>query len=285
MDLEWNTTYSHKRKGFFNEIIEIGAVKLDQNLVLKDRYQQFVCTQVSKKLTGHVKQMTGINMDDLAGGKPLMQALVGFRKWIGPADTVILTWSATDLMVLLDNLKYFSGRGTHIPFMRRYVDLQRLCDVAMAAQKQTGLKVMADMLEIDSSDLDAHRAVDDCLLCARIFERLYDETALQKAIQITDKHFYRRLFFKPYFLSKKSSRLIPKGSFDFDCPVCSCPAQPLEEFQFKNHAFFARFSCGDCQQDFIGQLKAKKTYDEVKILKRTLPIKAPEPEEEPETKT
>ena len=29
LDLEWNGTYSHKKKGFLKEIIEFGAVKFD----------------------------------------------------------------------------------------------------------------------------------------------------------------------------------------------------------------------------------------------------------------
>ena len=38
MDLEWNNTYARKTKGFINEIIEIGAVKLDENLNFKDKF-------------------------------------------------------------------------------------------------------------------------------------------------------------------------------------------------------------------------------------------------------
>lgn len=30
MDLEWNNVYSIKRGGFMNEVIEIGAVRLDE---------------------------------------------------------------------------------------------------------------------------------------------------------------------------------------------------------------------------------------------------------------
>ena len=42
MDLEWNNTYARKTKGFINEIIEIGAVKLDENLNFKDKFSCLV---------------------------------------------------------------------------------------------------------------------------------------------------------------------------------------------------------------------------------------------------
>ena len=42
MDLEWNNTYCKKKKGFLNEIIEIGAVKLDENLNQVDTFSLFI---------------------------------------------------------------------------------------------------------------------------------------------------------------------------------------------------------------------------------------------------
>ena len=49
-DLEWNNAYSYAKKGFMNEIIEIGAVKLDENLKEIDRFREVVRPQVYKKL-------------------------------------------------------------------------------------------------------------------------------------------------------------------------------------------------------------------------------------------
>ena len=56
MDLEWNNTYARKTKGFINEIIEIGAVKLDENLNFKDKFSCLVRPQIGKKLRGTVHQ-------------------------------------------------------------------------------------------------------------------------------------------------------------------------------------------------------------------------------------
>ena len=46
MDLEWNNTYARKTKGFINEIIEIGAVKLDENLNFKDKFSCLIKPQI-----------------------------------------------------------------------------------------------------------------------------------------------------------------------------------------------------------------------------------------------
>ena len=42
LDLEWNGAYSRRLHGFINEIIEFGAVKLDAQLNITDRFSCFV---------------------------------------------------------------------------------------------------------------------------------------------------------------------------------------------------------------------------------------------------
>ena len=40
LDLEWNSAYSYKLKRFVNEIIEFGAVRLDDELTSKAKNRQ-----------------------------------------------------------------------------------------------------------------------------------------------------------------------------------------------------------------------------------------------------
>lgn len=70
MDLEWNNTYARKTKGFINEIIEIGAVKLDENLNFKDKFSCLVRPQIGKKLRGSVKELTNITNEEVRSGEP-----------------------------------------------------------------------------------------------------------------------------------------------------------------------------------------------------------------------
>jgi len=45
MDLEWNNVYSIKRGGFMNEVIEIGAVRLDEQLCEIDAFSHLAWVQ------------------------------------------------------------------------------------------------------------------------------------------------------------------------------------------------------------------------------------------------
>ena len=75
VDLEWNNAFSPKSKKAINEIIEIGAVKLDENLVVKDTISTFIRPSVGKKLSKRVVEMTNITDADVAGGMSFINAV------------------------------------------------------------------------------------------------------------------------------------------------------------------------------------------------------------------
>ena len=77
LDLEWNGTYSRRLKGFMNEIIEFGAVKVDECLHVLDTFDALVRPQVGKKISGKIKTLTNITNEELANGLQFMQVMDG----------------------------------------------------------------------------------------------------------------------------------------------------------------------------------------------------------------
>lgn len=49
MDLEWNNSYMKSAQRFVNEIIEVGAVKLDENLNTVSTFSEIIKPVLSKK--------------------------------------------------------------------------------------------------------------------------------------------------------------------------------------------------------------------------------------------
>ena len=50
MDLEWNNAYMKSAQKFVNEIIEIGAVKLDEDLQQISTFSELIKPKISKIL-------------------------------------------------------------------------------------------------------------------------------------------------------------------------------------------------------------------------------------------
>lgn len=48
-DLEWNNAFNYRTQKGINEIIEIGAVKLNDNLEVIDTFKQLIYPQAFKK--------------------------------------------------------------------------------------------------------------------------------------------------------------------------------------------------------------------------------------------
>ena len=65
MDLEWNGAYCRQTHGYFNEIIEIGAVRLDEKLQPSGEFHAVIRPQVSAELSSIVRDLTSITPEEL----------------------------------------------------------------------------------------------------------------------------------------------------------------------------------------------------------------------------
>ena len=50
LDLEWDSAYSVKHKRFINQILQIGAVKLNESFDIIDTFEVTVKSAISKRL-------------------------------------------------------------------------------------------------------------------------------------------------------------------------------------------------------------------------------------------
>lgn len=275
-DLEWNNVYGRKIQGFINEIIEIGAVKLDEDLNEISSFSSFVKPCIGKKLRGSVKKLTNITNDDVLGGEPFTQVFAEFRKWIGSQPTVILTWGDGDIRVLIDNYKYLNGIA-YIPFLTDYVDLQAFVQrkVQMEKGQQIGLGKAAGALGIDDETYSHHRALDDSRLSAECFKKVFDANDLQNYIKHCGTEFYAKLAFKPYPISNLKSPLVDKKQLTYICADCGVNAQRVKEWKYSNRFFRTIFRCPYCGKMTKVSVRFMRMYDRIDVKKTAVPYVPP----------
>lgn len=272
LDLEWNGTYSRRIKGFINEIIEFGAVKTDENLNIMDTFSSFVRPQVGKHISGKIKTLTNISNEELSTGLQFMQVVSQFKKWMGNA--VLLTWSTSDILTLIENCRYFCGNG-HIPFLKKYANLQSYCEQCLHydTTKQMGLSTAAQLLGIDEEDIDHHRALDDSLLSLRCLKEVYVKSSFAAFIQNAEtKEFYDKIMFKTVILCDLSNPLIKRSDMVFHCDLCGRRAHRQGAWQLKNKSYRAKFNCRRCQHQFYGRVQFKLKYDGLVVKRCILPF-------------
>jgi inhibitor of KinA sporulation pathway (predicted exonuclease)/predicted RNA-binding Zn-ribbon protein involved in translation (DUF1610 family) len=282
LDLEWNSAYSGAHKKFINEIIEIGAVKLDEDLREVDCFRQTIRSGLTRRLSGRFKRLTNITNEEMRAGVSLSEGLRRYGEWVGP-DDITMTWSNTDLYVLLENCRLFTEWERPV-CVGRYVDVQRFVQEEMArrgliadAKQQISLGRAAELFGIDVAELDLHRAQTDSRLCCLLLQRTFDPIRLAAEVQDTRAaDYYDRLTFKSYVISDIHSPDIDREALKFCCEDCGAPARRRGKWIFKSRSFRAPFRCEACGKEFIGRAVFKKTYDGVTVKHTTRPM----PEEE-----
>jgi len=180
-DLEFNSPFKIDRKTKQlkkgntvtmcpQEIIEIGAVKVNANFEIEDTFQMFVKPQLYTKIHPKVKSKTGITIKDLEKGESILNTIETFREWISDEDFMLCSWGKDDINELIRNCKYFD---INTEWITKFYDIQRSCmkHLNLPMSQQLGLKnaILQFNIEIDSK---FHKALNDAIYTAKIFKEI-----------------------------------------------------------------------------------------------------------------
>lgn len=272
-DLEWNNAYNYKTKKGMNEIVEIGAVKLNSRLEIVDTFKQLIKPRLSKKLGGRFKNLTKISMEEInESGIDFDDAFADFSRWSRGENNVFLSWSKSDLYTLVDNFLKFKGTA-HISFISKYADLQEYCMQFIENHNgnQISLSRCAELFEIDISEKNLHRALEDCFAEAYCFKKVFDSSRFSEYICECDKTYFERLVYKSYYLSPDDSDF-EISDVCFSCPICSSDIKVLQDYDYVNKAFRSAGQCVKCNKKFWIFVRAKKNYDDISVTKKLIEI-------------
>ncbi len=263
----------------------MGAVRLDPSLRQVGTFQRLVHTRLTRKLTSKVEELTHLTLDQLRQGVRFPQAMEELGRFAG-GDALLLTWSTTDIRVLLDNCTAFTGWET-IPWLARYADLQWYVQEALGLdhRNQMGLQAAAQQVGLSSEGMELHRALDDSLLSAEVLRRCYRPGLLESVVQdARSQSFYERLRFKNYYIIDIKSPLIRPDDLRMRCDQCGSFARRVSKWKNHNKGFCADFRCRRCGNRFHGRIQFKKRYDDIEIKRTQRPLSPeskPDPEERP----
>ena len=276
LDLEWNSAYYKPQGRFINEIIQIGAVKMNENFDITDTFQVYIKSKIVKKLSSRTISLTGITNEQMNSGLVFREAVRRYNEWVGN-DTITMTWSDSDLYAIIENSRIFLDNSVKFS-LGNYLDLQSYIQGELRLQghaitNQVSLGNAADMLNISTDGFELHNARDDALICALMLKSNYNENRFVKYIRdTTDSSFYDRLFFRSYYISNINDKRIDKKALRFLCPNCKKALKGKGKWRFKNNWLRAEMSCDNCDTKYRAMVSFKQTYDDVISKRRILPI-------------
>ncbi len=276
LDLEWNSSYYKPQGRFINEIIQIGAVKLDDKFNIIDSFQVYIKSQIVKKLSNRTINLTGISNDKMNSGTSFRKAVEMYNEWAGNS-AITMTWSNSDLYAIVENSRIFLDNSLKF-YLSKYVDLQsyiqgelRLLGHSMT--NQISLANAATLLNINTVGFELHNAKDDSYLCGLMLKATYNKDRFEKMVKDTsDQSFYERLFFRPYYISNINDKRINKLYLKFSCPQCKNNVKRQNRWKFKNNWLRAEFYCGNCNIKYKCMVSFKQTFDKIVTKQRILPM-------------
>lgn len=172
-DLEWNQGNAERegeeRESPF-EIVEIGAVKLNDAYEITGEFSCLVKPQIYHEMNQITKNLIHLQMEELEDGKYFPEVAEEFLEWCGE-ECIFCTWGAMDLLELQKNMKYYGmeplGDG---PI--KYYDVQKLFSIGFEDRKsRRTLEYAIDFLGVEK-DIPFHRAFSDAYYTAKVMARL-----------------------------------------------------------------------------------------------------------------
>lgn len=173
LDLEWNQSSTGKVNSLPDmpfEIIEIGAVKLDEKLRYKGEWQRVIKPRAYKKLQSAVKKVIHLTESDLEKGDLFENAIKEFLEWCGDEYTFAI-WGSMDLTELQRNMKHYK---VDIPFPKPfiYLDVQKLYSyMYLNGKDKLNLKSAIQELKIRETE-EYHSALSDAHYTAKVLQKI-----------------------------------------------------------------------------------------------------------------
>ena len=174
LDMEWNqpgfADVALFRNGVCmkNEIIQIGAVKLDGDKKKVDSFEALVKPVIFTSMHKSIKKLTGITDEMLDSGESFQTVITRFKEWCGE-DFVMLIWGYDDIRILRNNLNFHGMDESWLP---KSYNLQMIfCAQTGLEKRQYALSFAVEHFGIEL-DEKLHDALNDAEYTAMVCERL-----------------------------------------------------------------------------------------------------------------
>ena len=178
-DLEFNQGYNFgvEPKTITNpkcpfEIIQIGAIKLNENLERIGSLDILIKPEIYTTLNPFVKELTGITIDDLNDGKSFKEMYSEFSEFMKSDKSVLCVWGVADIKELFRNIAYHELDLSLVP--TEYINIQSFTSKELNCQKgiNIGLGNAAKLLGIPIEN-QFHDAFNDAFYTAEVFKKIY----------------------------------------------------------------------------------------------------------------
>jgi len=264
LDMEWNqpafqsaslmaSLPSHAE----GEIIQIGAVRLDEQGFITDKFNLDIRPKYFTKINRNVKKLTGFDQQRMMAGVTFPEGLNAFRDWCGE-DAILFTWGFDDHRLFHQNAQLHS---LDVSFASRWYNLQIVFNMQEGLDnQQRSLETAVQHFEIPQ-DLPAHDAFNDAYYTALVAAKLdlprgiaeYPATVRKKEAQESAPELQRNIYSG---IAGKPAAFKMEPLTKLYCPKCG--RLLTDDFRWTSQSSSKYFMLTNCPED--GYLVAKLRF-------------------------
>ena len=184
VDLEMNPVsreFREVRRKLNEEVIEIGAVRLDENFQQEAEFQCYVKPEYGP-IKKHITSLTGITQAMVADKKTYAACFQDFVDWVGEEETKIYSWSMSDIKQLRSERRYKLPDFDIEWLNERWVDLQQEFDDRLGLHNSLALKHALGAMD-HKFEGTQHTALADAINTSAILTLMQDDAKFKETMK------------------------------------------------------------------------------------------------------
>lgn len=184
VDLEMNPVsreFREVRRKLNEEVIEIGAVRLDENFQQEAEFQCYVKPEYGP-IKKHITSLTGITQAMVADKKTYAACFQDFVDWVGEEETTIYSWSMSDIKQLRSECRYKLPDFDIEWLNERWVDLQQEFDDRLGLHNSLALKHALGAMD-HKFEGTQHTALADAINTSAILTLMQDDAKFKETMK------------------------------------------------------------------------------------------------------
>lgn len=246
-----------------NEIIQIGAVKLDRYMKTVDTLKVYVKPVIYEILNPRIKEITGITEEELQKGVSFAEALDKLAVFSGE-DSIICSWAKDDVAELIRNSQYHNC--INLSWLKRYLDIQEYCTKVLAEKKSLSLKNALEKLRVKVEESELHDALNDAVYTAEVFRRKFNS-------RVIGNYIVEDIINMPSIIIRNYENFsLDASTLDYKCPRCKSEIEMEHPLRLLNWKFVGLGYCSSCRSKVLQEVVVRITIkgDEVYDNKMTI---------------
>ncbi len=234
-----------------NEVIEIGAIKLDNYMKPLEEFKTYIKPVAIPILNPKISDITNITVEDIQEGITFKEGMERLAMMIED-DDIICSWAKDDIIEIINNAMYHNY--DNLKWLKNYLDLQEYSTKILAKKKSLSLKNALEELKIKIDSNKLHDALNDAVYTSLVFKRIYNSRAVKNYI-IKDIYNMPAMDIKNLEEYKLDIKKIKEK-----CPKCNIDLDIEYNFTPVKWRFISLGKCPKCNNKVMNELIVKKTF-------------------------